>query len=46
MLPAQSGSGPYTLRVTASNDFIEYYDVLIGEVRLAGGQSNMERVAQ
>ena len=30
------------MRVTAGNDFIEYYDVLIGEVWLAGGQSNME----
>lgn len=29
-------------RVTAGNDFIEYYDVLIGEVWMAGGQSNME----
>ena len=42
MLPAQPEGGPYTLRVTAGNDFIEYYDVLIGEVWLAGGQSNME----
>ena len=42
MLPARPEGGPYTLRVTAGNDFIEYYDVLIGEVWLAGGQSNME----
>lgn len=42
MLPAQPEGGPYTLRVTAGNDFIEYYDVLIGEVWMAGGQSNME----
>ena len=32
-LPAQPEGGPYTLRVTAGNDFIEYYDVLIGEVQ-------------
>ena len=42
MLPAQSEGGPYTLRVTAGNDSIEFHDVLIGEVWLAGGQSNME----
>lgn len=27
MLPAQPEGGPYTLRVTAGNDFIEYYEV-------------------
>ena len=42
MLPAQPEGGPYALRVTAGNDFIEYYDVLIGEVWMACGQSNME----
>lgn len=42
MLPAQPEGGPYTLRVTAGNDFLEFEDVLIGEVWLAGGQSNME----
>ena len=42
MLPAQSEGGPYILRVTAGNDFVEYDDVLIGEVWLAGGQDNME----
>ena len=41
MLPAQPEGGPYTLRVTAGNDFLEFEDVLIGEVWLAGGQSNM-----
>lgn len=42
MLPAQSEGGPYTLRVIAGNDTIEFNDVLIGEVWLASGQSNME----
>jgi sialate O-acetylesterase len=42
MLPAQQEGGPYTLRVAAGNDWIEYHDVLIGEVWLASGQSNME----
>lgn len=32
MLPAQPEGGPYTLRVTAGNDFLEFEDVLIGEV--------------
>lgn len=42
MLPAQPEGGPYTLRIVAGNDAIEFDDVLIGEVWLAGGQSNME----
>lgn len=42
MLPAQSEGGPYTLRIIAGNDVLEFDDVLIGEVWLAGGQSNME----
>ena len=33
MLPAQPEGGPYTLRVTAGNDFLEFEDVLIGEWR-------------
>lgn len=42
MLPAQPEGGPYMLRIVAGNDAIEFDDVLIGEVWLAGGQSNME----
>lgn len=42
MLPAQPEGGPCTLRIVAGNDAIEFDDVLIGEVWLAGGQSNME----
>jgi len=41
-LPTPLSSGPYTLQITASTDSILIQDVLIGEVWLASGQSNME----
>ncbi len=37
----QSG-GPYTITVTSGDQSIQYKDVLLGEVWLCGGQSNME----
>lgn len=40
-LPAMSAGGPYTLTVTGSST-ISYDDVMIGEVWLCSGQSNME----
>jgi len=40
-LPARPAGGPYTLTVAGQNQ-IEIKDVLIGEVWLASGQSNMQ----
>ncbi|MGB8194564.1 MAG: sialate O-acetylesterase [Chitinophagaceae bacterium] len=40
-LPQMSAGGPYTLSVSGKNK-IQLNDVLIGEVWLCGGQSNME----
>ena len=40
-LPAQSAGGPLTLTVSGSNRII-FEDVLVGEVWLCSGQSNME----
>lgn len=42
ILPALPASGPYTLRVSHETNRLEFADVMIGEVWLAGGQSNME----
>jgi sialate O-acetylesterase len=41
VLPAMKAGGPYTLKVTGSSS-VEYEDVMIGEVWLCSGQSNME----
>ncbi|WP_139923175.1 sialate O-acetylesterase [Hymenobacter sp. DG01] len=40
-LPAQAAGGPYTMRFKASNQ-VELTDVLVGDVWLLSGQSNME----
>lgn len=37
-----SAGGPYTMEVVCEEECIRYQDVMIGEVWLAGGQSNME----
>lgn len=37
-----SAGGPYTMKCVCDNECITFYDVMIGEVWLAGGQSNME----
>lgn len=41
-LPPQEAGGPYRLEITSGKDWITFEDVMIGEVWLAGGQSNME----
>ncbi|MBC9932721.1 sialate O-acetylesterase [Chitinophaga qingshengii] len=40
--PAAKAGGPYTLKVSGGNVAIEFKNVLIGDVWLASGQSNME----
>ncbi len=42
MLPSLDAGGPYQLVVECGDQHIALYDVLIGEVWLASGQSNME----
>ncbi len=46
-LPPLPAGGPYTLTITgddmAGNDTVQINDVLVGEVWLCSGQSNMER---
>ena len=41
-LPAHAAGGPYELRVRAGSEERRVRDVLVGEVWLASGQSNME----
>jgi sialate O-acetylesterase len=41
ILPAMKAGGPFTLKVTGSNS-LEFDDVMVGEVWLCSGQSNME----
>lgn len=41
-LPALSAPGPYTLTVTDGSSRLSFSDVLVGEVWLCSGQSNME----
>jgi len=41
-LPPLSAGGPYTLRATDGVETLEYHDVMLGDLWLAGGQSNME----
>ncbi len=40
-LPAQQAGGPYTLQVTGSSSRIALKDILIGDVWVCAGQSNM-----
>ncbi|MDE5564109.1 MAG: sialate O-acetylesterase [Oscillospiraceae bacterium] len=42
-LPAMPAGGPYVLTATDGNDTCTVSDVMLGEVWLCGGQSNMER---
>lgn len=45
--PAMEAGGPYELKVSGQQEALEVRDILIGEVWLCSGQSNMEwRVAQ
>lgn len=41
-LPAQEAGGPYTVKISDGKSTIQFQDVLIGEVWLCTGQSNME----
>lgn len=41
-LPSMKQGGPYTLKVASGNQTVELKNVLIGEVWIASGQSNME----
>ena len=41
-LPEEEAGGPYTLTVSCGGETVTLKDVLIGDVFLAGGQSNME----
>lgn len=42
-LPAMVAGGPYTMTISGDGEvFQEFTDVIIGEVWIAGGQSNME----
>jgi sialate O-acetylesterase len=41
-LPAHKAGGPYTLHVRGDGDAVAVKDVLVGDVWLASGQSNME----
>jgi sialate O-acetylesterase len=41
MLPSQTNIGPFTLTVSGSST-VTFHDVLVGEVWLCSGQSNME----
>lgn len=34
--------GPYTLKITGPDQTVEFHEVLVGDVWLCGGQSNME----
>ncbi|WP_143306537.1 sialate O-acetylesterase [Chitinophaga vietnamensis] len=40
--PARKAGGPYTLKVSSRGGNVEFKNVLIGDVWLASGQSNME----
>lgn len=41
-LPAMAAGGPYELTVTIGDEAVTFTDVLVGDVYLAGGQSNMQ----
>ena len=41
-LPPFKAGGPYSMSVTNGSDVTSFDDIMIGEVWLAGGQSNME----
>ena len=40
-LPAMAAGGPYQMRVSAGGDNLEYANVLVGDVWVCAGQSNM-----
>ncbi len=42
LLPARPAGGPYTLRIAGPDTTVDVRDVLVGDVWLCSGQSNME----
>lgn len=42
ILPPMNAGGPYTLTVSTDSEKLEFNNIMLGEVWLAGGQSNME----
>lgn len=41
-LPAQKAGGPYELKVTGADEILSVQDVLVGDVWVCSGQSNMD----
>ncbi|MBQ7047147.1 MAG: sialate O-acetylesterase, partial [Oscillospiraceae bacterium] len=46
ILPPMNAGGPYSMTVTDGKDTVSFENVMIGEVWLAGGQSNMEYILE
>lgn len=42
-LPSMPAGGPYDLSLSDREDSVTFHDIMIGEVWIAGGQSNMEQ---
>src|SRR6185312_7401142 len=42
MLKPMMEGGPYTMNITSGNQHLDYNDVMLGEVWICSGQSNME----
>ena len=42
VLPAMEAGGPYEMTISSNGEKITFTDIMVGEVWLAGGQSNME----
>jgi sialate O-acetylesterase len=45
-LPALTGPGPYEMKVSSGSETVRLEDVLVGEVWIAAGQSNMARTME
>lgn len=41
-LPPMAAGGPYVMDVTSGNEHLQYKDVMLGEVWICSGQSNMQ----
>jgi hypothetical protein len=42
MLPSFEAGGPYSMTITAGEQTIDYDDILVGDIYMISGQSNME----